>query len=197
MIDSFDTESETLRILVHQALKLYKTKPLLKLLFDDHIIVRTAVARELQMRGERIVFNFVTKHLKDKKENVREICSFTLGQLGLLKKPFKSQSLPLLLLLLRDRSAAVKSAAAAALGHLCSDTMPISVEKALIGTAKDKSSDVRECIGFALGYSSGSPEAIMALKKLSVDFNKDVRGWAKIGLKLLKERKFSKKRKSH
>ena len=35
MIDGIDSESETLRILVYQALKAYKIKPLLKLLFEN------------------------------------------------------------------------------------------------------------------------------------------------------------------
>lgn len=197
MIDDFDKESETLRILVYQALRLYETKPLLKLLFDDHIIVRTAVARELQIRGERIIFNFVKRHLKSKKVNVREICAFTLGQLGTRKMPFKAQSLPLLLPLLKDPSPDVKSTAASALGHLCSDGMPERVEQALVKTAKDKSSEVRECIGYALGYSSGSAEALRALKDLSMDSKKEVRGWAKVGLKLLKERNFPKNKKNN
>ena len=193
MIDGIDSESETLRILVYQALKAYKIKPLLKLLFDDNLIVRTAVARELQMRSGRIIFNFLKIHLKNKKAIVREISAFTLGQLGLQEKPFKSQSLALLIPLLKDRSTDVRSAAAAALGHLCSDSMPQSVEKALIKVAKDKSCDVRQCTGFALGYSSGSSEVLEILKDLSVDTNKNVRGWAKVGMNLLKGKKLSKK----
>jgi len=194
MIDDFDKKSENLRILVYQALKLYETKPLLNLLFDDHIIIRTAVARELQIRGERMIFNFVKKHLNSKKENEREICVFTLGQLGTPEKPFKAQSLPLLLPLLKDRSTDVRSATASSLGHLCTDGMPEHVEQALVKAAKDKSSEVRECIGCALGSSSGSPEALQALKDLSMDTHKEVRGWAKVGLKLLKERKGPKKK---
>ena len=72
MIDDLDGSSSTLRLLVWQALKSYPTEALLKLLGDDDFIVRTAVARELQVRGGSEVHAWAMNHASNGSEIERD-----------------------------------------------------------------------------------------------------------------------------
>jgi HEAT repeat protein len=188
MIDNQDSSSSVLRLLVSQALKDWKIAGVQKLLTEEDVIVRTAAARELHSRGEKETYDYVEKLAHDDQAFVREIAAFTLGQLGTPLYPYRKESLPILCDLLGDQAAETRAAAAAALGHMCYDKMPRDIESALIACVIDVSSDVRSCVGYALGNSSGSVQARDALAKLENDENENVRSYAKLGLELLQER---------
>lgn len=115
---STDRSGTALRMLVFQALKAYPTKALLPFLRDSDSIVRTAAARQLQVRGGSAVFEHARQLATSKKKDDREIAAFILGQLGTPERPFKGESLPLLQKLCADRSAEVRETAVASLGHL-------------------------------------------------------------------------------
>jgi HEAT repeat protein len=189
MIDDPDYSKSTIRLLVFQALKEWDTKPLFHLLFDEDYIVRSAVARELQTRGEEKIFHKLKNLVKDPRSYVREICAFTMGQLGTPAMPYKEESIPFLQNMLADNNAEVRAAAVCAFGHLCSDAMPEVVESQLILMADDKNEEVRKCVAFALGSSSGSKDVITTLNRLKNDHCKEVRCWAETGLELLEDRK--------
>ena len=55
MISDADASTSTLHLLVWQALQTYTVEALLPLLDDNDSIVRTAAARELQLRGSKQV----------------------------------------------------------------------------------------------------------------------------------------------
>jgi len=185
MIDDIDASSSTLRLLVSQALKSWNIGAVLKLLFDDDCIVRTSAARELQVRGGSEVFSQVKMLVNDSRAYVREICAFTLGQLGTPDMPYKNKSFPLLLTLLEDKDVEVKAAAAAALGHLSFSGMPKDVEEALLFSSKDKDKTVRACVAYALGNSSGREAVKNSLAQLRNDKEKSVRSYAELGIELL------------
>lgn len=187
MIDDLDASSSTLRLLVGQALRSWSIDALLGLLTDNDYIVRTAAARELQVRGESRVYEEVVKLKNDERTYVREICAFILGQLGTPDMPYRNNSWPLLLELLSDQAPEVRAAAAAALGHLCFDSMPFEVERALILRSKDHDKDVRSCVAYALGNSSGSEDAKKVLYQLKEDEDPSVQTYAELGLDLLKD----------
>ncbi len=189
MIDDADYSNSTIRLLVFQALKHWDTKPLFSLLFDEDCIVRSAVARELQTRGDEETFQNIKDHLTDSRYYIREICAFTLGQLGTPERPFKQESIPLLMNMLKDINAEVRAATVCALGHLFSRDMPQQVESVLISMIDDSAEEVRGCLGFALGNSSGSKNAIGALHHLMTDNSNEVQAWAEIGLEMLEEEK--------
>jgi HEAT repeat protein len=178
MIASSDTQNSTIDVLVFQALKQYSTNALLPMLEDRDVIVRSAVARELQIRGGDDVFAFVLSLAGSDRHESREIAAFTLGQLGVPVKPYRNQSIPTLMLLLSDKYYEVRSTAAAALGHLHAE----EARNELIELATDSESEVRECVAFALGLIKANKKSIVALKMLSEEQDKNIRDCAEFAL---------------
>lgn len=183
MIDDLDASSSTLRLLVSDSLKKWTSDALLGLLNEDDVIVRTASARELQVRGGHEIFEKILPLIKDQKPEKREISAFILGQLGTPKMPFKEKSFPALVLLAEDESPDVRSATAAAFGHLCYEGMPAEIESCLIKLCSDDDINVRACAAYALGNSSGSQEVRELLARLLKQ--QDVREYAELGLEIL------------
>lgn len=178
MIDDADLENSTLRLLVFQALKQYPTSALVPMLVDKDVIVRSAVARELQIRGGDDVFVAAKKLGTSERHEAREIAAFLLGQLGTPTLPYREQSISLLKAHLRDDYYEVRSVAAAALGHLHAD----NALDELLALAFDSEPDVRECVAFALGLIRANKASIAVLKRLSEEQNKDVRECAEFAL---------------
>jgi len=185
MIDNLDASGSSLRLLLGQLLKTLSTEVLLRYLVDEDYIVRTAVARELHMRTGEHIHRKVLELVDDENENAREIAAFVLGQFGTPTMPYKEESVPALFKLLKDDSHEVRAAASAALGHLCYDGMPTDVESALLEAAGDASADVRACVAYALGNSSGSERVQSVLDELLSDHDEEVREFAVLGKELL------------
>lgn len=189
MIDNPDHSTETLKLLASQALKAWNTDAVLSLLSDSDYIVRTMAARELQVRGDKKIFDHVIGFESSKTDHMREICAFILGQLGTPKNPFKKESIPILLKLFADANAEVRVAAAVSLGKICFDGMPLEVENALYRAVSDEDADVRCGVGSSLGYASNRQETLDALDKLFQDSNKEVREYAELGKEILNSNK--------
>ncbi|HCF0036567.1 HEAT repeat domain-containing protein [Pseudomonas aeruginosa] len=187
MIDDLDESSSILRLLVADSLKRWTDNALLGLLSEQDAIVRTAGARELQMRGGRDIFEKVQHLSGNENPETREIAAFILGQIGTPKMPFKDESLPTLLSLADDEDAGVRSATAAAFGHLCYESMPLNVEKCLIKLCSDSNESVRACAAYALGNSSGGKEVRILLEKLLAQ--EGVGEYAELGLEILEAKK--------
>ena len=107
-IDSQDLSSSTTRLLIWQALKTYGIRPLIGLLNDPEIVVRTAVARELQLRGGQIVWRICNAMCHSRVVSDRILALFILGQLGTPRLPYQKKSLELIdFVLHRERISAV------------------------------------------------------------------------------------------
>lgn len=176
MIDiGVDRDGESLRMLVAQALRAYSIDSLHLFLEDRNALVRSAAARQVQIQGSEKSFKYAIDLLADKRAFVREIGVFILGQHGTPHYPYKSESVPLITeRLVSDKSAAVRAAAAAALGHL----KAYDALEFLIDAATDKSTDVRSCVAFALSGMKRRARARTALDALKKDENSEVRFWA-------------------
>jgi hypothetical protein len=176
MIDiGVDSDGTALRMLIAQALRLYPTSSLYSFLEDRSVPVRTAAARQIQIRGERESLDHAVNLLDDKRASVREIAVFILGQLGTPTYPYKAESVEKIVVKLNaDSSGMVRAAAAAALGHLQSyEAIP-----ALIEAARDESIAVRVCVAGALVSMGRSSKARAALRVLQTDASEEVRRWA-------------------
>ena len=180
MIDNPDYSNSTVRLLVFQALRAYSTHALLPLLLDEDAIVRSAAAREVQVRGEKLALDYVLPLCSDDREFVREIAAFTLGQLGTPTYPFRSESIPKLMELVADSSAEVRGSAVAALGHLHATES----KEMLLNAAEDADSDVRAMAAVALGRLGSSPDILRTLQVLLNDPSSEVREWAQLGMEL-------------
>lgn len=186
MIDDFDPSSSTLRMLVSEALKNWKIEGLLKLIEEDDVLVKTAAARELQLRGGKLVFEKIKAYSGSDLAQLREISAFILGQLEIPLLPYKNDSLPILLQLASDINADVRCAAAAAFGHLFYEKMPEEVEKTLMNLCLDEDKDVRACAACSLGNSSGNQGIQNLLREMiSQDY---VGSYAELGLEIINDK---------
>lgn len=161
--------------LIWQALDLYSVEVLPQFLTDRNTRVRLAAARAIQIKGGAPEFQLACSMLDSSAQRDREIGAFILGQLGTPKLPYKEKSVPLLeRILTTDRSASVRAAAAAALGHLrARESIDV-----LVRAAGDRSRDVRSCVASALIRFPRSGKARMCLNRLSQDEDPIVRYWA-------------------
>ncbi|MEH6418358.1 HEAT repeat domain-containing protein [Pseudomonas sp. CGJS7] len=180
MIVDDDSESGVLGTLLFQALRLYSVEALHAIVFDENPLVRTAVARELQVRGDVSTYELMSRSSFDIREYVREISAFTLGQLGTPERPFREQSIPLLVALATDDCVDVRAAAVSSLGHSRANEAVDAIVKA----GGDLSPEVRASAATALGRVSRSNEVITALQNLYHDAEQDVREWAGLSLEL-------------
>jgi HEAT repeat protein len=174
LIDDLDCSSSTLRLLAWQALRSYPVHALLALLDDDDYVVRTAVARQLHVRGGTDVFNWAAERATSELPVRRELAAFILGQLGTPAYPFREASIPLLTRLAADADEEVRATATAALGHLRAD----EAADILIASSKDNSDVVRQSAAAALAHLSSSDAVTAALLELLNDSDALVREWA-------------------
>lgn len=185
MIDDKDASESTLRLILWKALQKYSTARLCTLLSDSDPIVRTSAAKQLHLRGTRVVYQKASELCEHEEADSREIGAFLLGQLGIPKRPFRKHSIPILVNLLgNDPSMEVRAAAAAALGHL----QAVEATAELVDRASDPSPDVRMCVAFALGALKHSRKIGTTLRKLSRDENNEVREWADLSLEILEDK---------
>lgn len=141
MIESCtDREGHSLRFLVWKALKQYRTASLWQFLYDRDVIVRSAAARELQIRGGKFVYEQTKTLLKHDSKDIRELAAFILGQLGTPRLPFKTASTRDLLMLLKiEKNTTVRATAVCSLGQLhATKALPT-----IISSANDPSPAVR------------------------------------------------------
>lgn len=185
MIDNVDFSVSTIKLLASQALKSWSNKAVLRLLLDEDYVVRTLAARELQIRGDKEIFDHVVTLRNSQNGFLREICAFILGQFGTPNMPLRKESVPILLELIADDMAEVRAASAATLGHICFDGMPFEVENALYLAASDKDADVRCCVASSLGSASNKKEVTALLKKMLLDSDENVREYAELGIDIL------------
>ena len=183
-----DREGHSLRLLVWQGLKQYSTKALFQFLYDRDAIVRSATARELQIRGGKLVFEKTMRLLTSDSKNIRELAAFIHGQLGTPKRPFKAESTKLLLQLLHsETNASVRASAICSLGSLHATR----ASRKIASFAKDPSPSVRGSVAFAVGMIYCEKRASIPgslwrlLNKLRKDNSREVRDMAMLGLDLV------------
>jgi len=189
MIESgVDREGHSLRLLVWQGLKGFSTDALFQFLGDRDVIVRSITAKELQVRGGRKVFDHASHLLTRKRMYQRELGSFLLGQLGTPKRPFKQQSIKLLLNSLKsETNAIVRTMIITSLAQLkAADAI-----NTVVSYVNDRSPGVRGSVAFAIGMIyCDRPKKIplrldKVLRRLQADKSRTVREFASLGRRLL------------
>lgn len=183
MIDDENASSQSVRTLVAHALRSFPTRALLPILDDGNPLVRTAAARELQIRGERDALDHVLERVGDACADSREIAAFTLGQFGTPHYRYRDELVPALNALALDPAVDVRAAAIAGLGHL----RAVESLSTIISASTDQSADVRASVAAALGTMGSSPVVVQALIALLEDDDESVRSWATLSRELLLE----------
>ena len=190
MLDNQDMSTSTLRQVFWEAIKDYAVQDLLRLIRDEDAIVRTYAAKQLHLRATDEVFEEAEQLVASSEHDLREIGAFLLGQLGTPKKPYRSQSLPLLVPLVRDQCHEVRAAAISAVGHLGVDSLidSHSAVGCIIEASRDKIPEVRAAAAFSLSSFSDEGQTVPVLQRLTKDSDNDVREWAELSLEIIDER---------
>ena len=145
----------------------------------------------------------------DSQPGRRALSADLLGQLGTPERPYRSESIPIILRLLKDEDNGVVLSSVVAVGHLaaveCVDQVVelsfsndacvrsgvafslgrVDVQEAIDGLvflSNDVSSDVREWVALSLGAHLGHSDAVETLERLVEDECDDVRSEARISL---------------
>lgn len=188
MIDiGADGPGHSVRMLVAQALKTYASPSLHNFLRDKNDIVRTAAARELQIRGERETLTVAKELLVSDTAAHREIGAFTLGQLGTPHRPFQKECTALLRNALRkEKNVKVRSTIITSMGQ----QGEISSLPAGLKFFGDEAPAVRAAVAFAIGSTgSGDSRVHRQAKKilhgLSKDRSRIVREYVKLAYEML------------
>lgn len=181
----------TLNIFASRYLDTVSISELIEWVDDPDPKVRTLVARKLQCRGTREVFEFAKQWAISTLDYQRELAAFILGQLGCLfdddkKYPFKSETKPILMSLINDENHEVRAAVIAGFGHLYND-LDNDIEKAVLNYANDKNEEVRIAVALTLGGSSGN-QKVREVYSQYLEEDNEVSEWAEVGLEILEER---------
>ena len=176
---------DELEILAFKGAETLNSEELFQLLFDEDNIVRTIVAKVLQLRGDPQLFERILDLASHQDAYVRDLCAFLLGQYGTPEKSYRELSINTLLKLIKDNNYEVRAGAAAALGHLYYKDMPPLVEEALFKAASDKSATVRLSVACALGSCANVKKAEKLLVTMLNDKSQNVAEWAEVGLDIL------------
>jgi hypothetical protein len=132
---------------------------------------------ELHRRGTIIEFQEAERICLSKDPVKREIGADVLGQLGWQKKAFQSESVSLLIQLLKDKNSDVIASAAFSLGHR-NDPLAIPF---LLKLINHNNTRVRNGVTFGL-MAHDNIEAVNGLIFLSKDLDRDVKNWATFGI---------------
>lgn len=179
----------TLEIFASRYLDTLTALELIGWLDDINPEVRTLVARKLQCKGTKDVFDLAKNWSISTVYYQREIAAFILGQLGCLseyKYPFKTESKPILIDLINDENSEVRAAAVAACGHLYIEGLGTELEDLILEYSGDDCIEVRISIAVTLGNSSGSEN----VRRVYANYLEDdeVAEWAEVGLEILEDR---------
>jgi HEAT repeat protein len=186
--DGADKPGHAVKTLVAQALRGYRTAALFPFLETKDVVVRSAAARQLQVRGGTVVLKRVEGLLKDERPQLRELASFVLGQLGTPKLPFRNRTIPLLVRHLnRENEPDVIEAALIALGHLGASR----AVDGLLHFRRHRSRNVRSALAYMIGMSNAqhpkiSSQTARALESLKHDKDRRVRAAARFSEELLR-----------
>jgi HEAT repeat protein len=189
--DGTDRPGHALKTLVAQALRGYKTSALFPFLETKDVVVRSAAARQLQIRGGAAVLKRIEPLLEDERPHLRELASFILGQLGTPRLPFRKRRISALVRHLEaEREPEVIAAGLIALGHLRAS----EVVKGLLRFRRHRSSEVREAVAYLIGMTGNqrtgvSSQSGRTLRALKRDEERRVRSAARFAEELLQAAK--------
>ena len=145
---------------------------------DELELLKRVIA--LQRRGDRPTFELTVKWCRTGDSVQRALGARVLSELGIGADPplpFRTESLPVLEMLLGDADPAVISAAAIAVGRLALPELLPS----LLRLSTHTSASVRHAVAGALGGSEDTA-SISTLIQMSSDPDAEVRNWATFGL---------------
>jgi len=143
---------------------------------------RSAIMRSLHGRTDRPSFEAVCAYARSSDARERTAGLDVLGQIGYRAgRPFREETLPVILGCCEDDRPDVLNSAIVALGHLAD----LRGLPAVLRAATNPSGQVRFAAAVALPAVAGDPpagEAVAALIGLTADPDPEVRDWATMGL---------------
>lgn len=184
-----DQESD-LYLLAWQRVKQLTNDELICFIQSKNAVVRDLVIREFHTRPSREVFEIAASLVREKKTVMRVAGYLILGQLGTPDRPYRDDSMPLLMHGLdSEKTVSVLCAIAYAVGHLAP---PRALhEKIVDGLSRcldQKVKPLQVAVAFAVAGLSISDRLDRLLKKLLSGGDQDVKEWVGISLDAIRSR---------
>lgn len=171
-------DSQDREFALFQVMKQKSDEELYLVIIENKCDEKRAASSQLIIRGGKANFQKAVEFCNSENPHIRVEGAHILGQIGTPKRPFKKESTPILINLLKfDTNEHARASAAAALGHIENP----EVVQNLVKHVADPSEHVRHDLAFALGCYN-LPEVVDPLIALSNDPSQDVRSWATFGL---------------
>lgn len=184
-----NSESD-LYILAWQRVKQLTNSELLCFVRSKDALVRDLVIQEFHIRPSREVFEIAATLIRDKKARAREAGYLILGQLGSPDRPFRDNSVPLIMQGLKsEKSVSVQCAIAYAIGHLVPpEAQHEMIIDGLSHYVDSNRKSLQIAVSFAVAGLSMSGQLNRLLEKLLSGENQDVREWVDISLEAIQSR---------
>ncbi len=179
-----------LYILAWQRVKQLTNRELLCFICSKDALVRDLIIREFHLRPSREVFEIAVALIHDKRAQARESGYLILGQLGSPNRPFRDDSMPLIMLGLEsERSVSVQCAIACAIGHLePPQSFHTKIIDGFLRYLDSNRKSLQLAIAFAVARLSTSDQLDRLLEKLLSSGDPDVKEWVEIGLEAIQSR---------
>jgi hypothetical protein len=148
------------------------------------------VIREFHVRPSREAFEIAEALVHDKRARAKEVGYLILGQLGSPNRPFRDDSMPLIMQGLEsERSVSAKCAIAYAIGHLVPPhALHEKIIDGLLRYLDGNRKSLQVAVAFAVAGLSISDQLNRLLKKLLNDGSQDVKEWVEISLETIQSR---------
>lgn len=159
-----------------------KNSELLCFACSKDALVRDLVIREFHVRPCREVFEIAAELVHDKRSRTRETGYLILGQLGSPERPFREQSIPLIIQGLKsEKSILPQCAIAYAIGHLVppralNEEIVDGLFRYLAGNRKS----LQMAVAFAIAGLSITDRLDELVKGLLSSGSQDVREWVEL-----------------
>jgi hypothetical protein len=180
-----------LYILAWQRVKQLTNNELLCFACSKNALVRDMVIREFHVRPSREVFEIAVTLVHAKPARAREVGFLILGQLGSPNRPFRNDSMPMIMQGLKsEKSVFVQCAIAYAIGHLVPpQELHGKIIDGLLRYLDDNRESLQIAVAFAIAGLSNSDQLNRIVEKLLSYGNLDVREWVEISLEAIQSRK--------
>lgn len=177
-------------LLAWQRVRQFTNNELLCFVCSKDALVRDLVVREFHMRPSREVFEIAAGLVHDKRARARAAGYLILGQLGSPDRPFRDNSMPLIMQgLAAEKLVSVQCAIAYAIGHL---VPPMALHGGIIDYLShcldSNRKSLQVAVAFAVAGLSRSDQLNRLVEKLLAAEDQDVREWVDISLEAIQSR---------
>lgn len=188
-----EKSASDLYLLAWQRVRELELHELLKFVNSKSTTVRELVVQEMHIRGSEDVFRAACSLTASTKARVRSAGFLVLGQLGTPERPFRAESVPILLDgLERERTILVRCSIAYAIGHLgIPEAQNERIIERLVDYLESGNRSVDKAVAFSIAGLCRTPALELLVAKIHAKCDEDLNDWVTIGLDAVRERSWA------